>query len=62
MSPTREPGGLDDEERAVVLPTAPEKTVLAEAFTRYARHLDGCTQAPCSCGLAALLPGGQDPI
>ena len=53
MSPTREPGGLDDEERA---------DVLAEAFTRYARHLDGCTQAPCSCGLAALLPGGQDPI
>jgi hypothetical protein len=45
--------GLDPEERA---------DVLAEAFARYARHLDGCAQAPCTCGLATLLSGGQDPI
>jgi hypothetical protein len=26
------------------------------ALRTYARHLDGCAETPCSCGLAALLP------
>jgi hypothetical protein len=46
LSPARPPGGLDDEDRV---------SVLAAAFARYARHRDDCAQAPCSCGLAALL-------
>ena len=45
--------GLDPEDRA---------DILAQAFAHYARHREGCAQAPCTCGLAALLPGGQDPI
>jgi hypothetical protein len=26
------------------------------ALRTYARHLEGCAETPCSCGLAALLP------
>jgi hypothetical protein len=45
--PTPDPGQeRSPEERAVML---------AYALAHYARHLDGCAQAPCSCGLAALI-------
>jgi hypothetical protein len=51
-----------------IQPLAPEfthqlelmETLVAEntrlgTLRRYVRHAEGCTQAPCSCGLAALL-------
>jgi hypothetical protein len=37
---------------------SPEELAENRAFllAHYARHLDGCAEAPCTCGLRALLP------